>query len=112
MERASRDVPAIGLPGATRNHADRVIRGEGGLTQGVSRFRPPGAAMISDLDIWRAAGLLIRKHGADAELEAAKHADLMLDRGDRDGQLVWLRIRRTIVELQTAPVGKPHYQAR
>lgn len=39
-------------------------------------------AMVSDLDIWRAANLLIRKHGANAELEAAKRADLMLDRGD------------------------------
>ena len=64
--------------------------------------------MISNLDIWRAASLAIRQHGADAELEAAKHADLMLDRGDRDGQLVWLRIRRAIVELLAAPVGKPH----
>jgi hypothetical protein len=77
---------------------DRAIREEG---EGE-------AAMISDLDIWRAATLLIRKHGADAELEAAKRADLMLERGDRDGELVLFRIRRAIVELQAAPVGKPH----
>jgi hypothetical protein len=64
--------------------------------------------MISELDIWRAATLLIRKHGADAELEAAKRADLMLDRGDPDGQLVWFRIRRAIVELQATPVGRPN----
>jgi hypothetical protein len=37
-----------------------------------------GVAMVSDLDIWRAANLLIRKHGPDAELEAAKRADVML----------------------------------
>lgn len=42
-------------------------------------------AMVSDLDIWRAANLLIRRHGANAELEAAKCADLMLDRGDDEG---------------------------
>jgi hypothetical protein len=42
--------------------------------------------MVSDLDIWRAANLLIRKHGANAELEAAKRADLMLDRSDDEGQ--------------------------
>ena len=42
--------------------------------------------MISDLDIWRAANLLIRKHGADAELEAARLQDLMLDRGDDEGR--------------------------
>lgn len=33
--------------------------------------------MISDLDIWRAANLLIRQHGGDAELTAAQRADLM-----------------------------------
>ena len=38
--------------------------------------------MVSNLDIWRAANLLIREHGADAELEAARLQDLMLDRGD------------------------------
>jgi len=64
--------------------------------------------MISDRDIWRAANLLIRKHPADAEVVAARRADEMLERGDRDGQLVWLRIRRAIVELQAVPVGKPN----
>jgi len=31
--------------------------------------------MISELDIWRAANLLICRHGPDAELEAAKRAE-------------------------------------
>jgi hypothetical protein len=64
--------------------------------------------MIPDRDIWRAANLLIRKHSVDAELVAARRADDMLERGDRDGQVVWLRIRRASVELQAAPVGKPN----
>jgi len=64
--------------------------------------------MIPDRDIWRAANLVIREHRADAELVAARRADEMLERGDRDGQLVWLRIRRAIVKLQAAPVGKPN----
>jgi hypothetical protein len=34
-------------------------------------------AMISDLDIWRAANLLIGQHGDEAELAAARRADLM-----------------------------------
>jgi hypothetical protein len=62
--------------------------------------------MISDLDIWRAAILLIRRHGADAEIEAAKRADLMLGRGDLDGQAVWKRVRQAIAALQ-APVKGP-----
>ena len=64
--------------------------------------------MIPDRDIWRAANLLIREHKADAEIVATRRADEMLKRGDRDGQLVWLRIRQAIVELQAAPVGKPN----
>jgi len=64
--------------------------------------------MISDLDIWRAANLLIRQHGADAELAAARRADLMLNRGDLEGQTVWKRIRRAIVELQAPPTGPAH----
>jgi len=38
--------------------------------------------MIPEIDIWRAANLLIRQHGANAELEAAKR-----DRGDDDSRL-------------------------
>ena len=58
--------------------------------------------MISDLDIWRAANLLIRQHGDDAELAAARRADLMLERGDLEGQTAWKQIGRAIVELQAA----------
>ena len=64
--------------------------------------------MIPDRDIWRAANLLIREHKADAEVVSAGRADEMLERGDRDGQVVWLRIRRAIVEFQSVPVGKPN----
>jgi hypothetical protein len=64
--------------------------------------------MIPDLDIWRAANLLIRQHGDDAEIAAAQRADLMLDRGDQDGQLVWLRIMRAVAKLQAAPTGPAH----
>lgn len=54
--------------------------------------------MISELDILRAANLLIGQHGANAELFAAQRADLMLERGDREGQLIW--IVRAVAELQ------------
>jgi hypothetical protein len=64
--------------------------------------------VISDLDIWRAANILIRQHGPDAELEAAKRPDLMLERRDLDGQSLWKQIRRAIVELQAPPSGLAH----
>ncbi len=62
--------------------------------------------MVPEIDIWRAANLLIRRHGANAELEAAKRADLMLDRGDDDGRLLWARIRRATETLQTPQLGR------
>jgi hypothetical protein len=68
----------------------------------------PKLAGISDLGVWRATNLLIRRHREDAELEAARRADLMLDRGDRDGQLVWLKIMRAIAVLRAAPSGSRH----
>jgi hypothetical protein len=36
--------------------------------------------MISEIDIWRAANLPTRQHGADAEFEPARMADEMLPR--------------------------------
>jgi hypothetical protein len=64
--------------------------------------------MTSDLDIWRGVALLIKEHGEDAEIVASQRADLMLDRGDHDGQLVRLRIRRTIAELQAVLTTPAH----
>jgi hypothetical protein len=80
-------------------------RGDSG---GPPRLAVPKAPGISELDIWRAANLLIRQHGDDAEIEAARRADRMLDRGNRDGQLVWLRVLKAIVALQAPPSGPPH----
>ena len=64
--------------------------------------------MIPDIDIWRAANLLTGQYGDAAELVAAQRADELLDRGDRDGELVWLRIRRAVVELMAMPIGPAH----
>ncbi len=55
--------------------------------------------MLTDLDIYRSARLLIDQHGQDALLEAALKADELLDAGDLDGQAVWMRIRKAVVEL-------------
>ncbi len=55
--------------------------------------------VTSDLDIYRSAKLLIDRHGAAATIHAAMNADAMLERGNLDGQRVWLRIIRAIEEL-------------
>ena len=56
--------------------------------------------MIPDLDIYRSANLLVKQHGEDASIEAAKRADAMLKAGDRDGYVVFKRILRAVEELQ------------
>jgi hypothetical protein len=68
--------------------------------------------MISELDIWRAANLLIRRHGADAELESARFHDLMLDSGDDEGRLVWARIGRAIEGAAGAAGGQAKLKPR
>ncbi len=61
--------------------------------------RPVMPPMTTDLDIYRSAKLLVEQHGANALIEAALKADELLDAGDIDGQLVWLRIRKAVLEL-------------
>jgi hypothetical protein len=46
--------------------------------------------------------------GAGAEHEAAKRADLMLDRGDDEERHLWQRIRQAVEKLQAQPCGKPN----
>ena len=63
-----------------------------------------GPAIISDLDIYRTANLLVNRHGEDAPIEAAMRADAMLETGNLDGYAVWKRILRAVEELHgTAP---------
>jgi len=61
-----------------------------------------------DLDIWRAANLLIQQHGADAEKVAILRAEEMSEQNDLGGHLTWLRIREAIVQLQAKPSGMAH----
>ena len=58
--------------------------------------------MISDLNIYRSANVLVKQHGADAPIHAAMQADAMLEAGDLDGCAVWKRILRVVEELQRA----------
>ncbi len=61
--------------------------------------------MIPDLDIYRAAAILVKQHGEDAPIEAAMRADAMLEAGDLDDYAVWKRVLRAVEELQGAGPG-------
>ena len=56
--------------------------------------------MITDLDIYRAANVIIERYRGDARLHATKRASAMLDKGDLDAYAVWKRILRAVEELQ------------
>ncbi len=67
--------------------------------------------MIPDLDLYRSAQALIKRHGEDAPIHAAMRADAMLEKGDLSGVAVWKRVLRAVEELQRAepgPGGKVH----
>jgi len=45
-----------------------------------------------DIDVHRAAWLMIRRYGDDAAVQAAMRGDELLAKGDLDGMLVWMVI--------------------
>ncbi len=62
---------------------------------GHSRF------MIAEIDIWRTAWLMVKRHEDNATFEAAQQADELLDEGDIDGAATWGRILSAIERIQS-----------
>ena len=56
--------------------------------------------MTADLDIWRAANVLVKEYGDEAALMAARRCDALLANGDVDGERVWKSILRAVEELR------------
>jgi hypothetical protein len=56
--------------------------------------------MISDLDIYRAAKLLVDRYREDAELRASGRADEPLAEGDAEGSAAWRASASAVEELQ------------
>lgn len=63
--------------------------------------------MISHLDIYRSAQVLIRQHGEGAGLHAAQRVDALAEKGDLEGERTWKRILRAIKELQNQTPACP-----
>ena len=55
--------------------------------------------MISDLDVYRSANVLVKRHGTDTPIHAAMRADELLEAGDLDGCAVWKGILRAVEKL-------------
>ena len=56
--------------------------------------------MMTELDIRRAANVLVKEYGDEAPLMAARRCDALLANGDVDGERVWKSILRAVEELR------------
>jgi len=57
--------------------------------------------MLSNIDVYRTANLMIQQHGEEAAIQAAMQADEMLAQGNMDGKAVWVLVIKAIEALQT-----------
>jgi hypothetical protein len=65
--------------------------------------------MMTEIDIWRAAYLMLWWYGDTAQEESARRADEFALDGDPAGQACWRRIIDAIEQLaNTSPIGLLH----
>ena len=65
--------------------------------------------MIPEIDIWRAANLMIKRYGDKAVEESAARADELAAQDDYKGEAVWRRITHAVRELANhTPAGPLH----
>jgi hypothetical protein len=66
------------------------------------------ARVLPEIDIWRAANLMLKPYGEKAIEESAARADELVAQDDYNGAASWRRISTAVVELaNTAPPGPP-----
>ena len=65
--------------------------------------------MISEIDIWRVAKLMLQRYGDEAEAESAIRMQELALNGDSAGAAVWRRVTDAIGQLvNTTPPGPMH----
>jgi len=65
--------------------------------------------VIPEIDIWRAALLMLKRFGDDAPKESSTRAGNLETEGDRDGAATWRRITDAVEQLaNTTPTGPVH----
>jgi hypothetical protein len=65
--------------------------------------------VIPEIDIWRAAQLMLKRYANKAEAASIARADELEAAGDHEGAAVWRRITRAVTELgNETPSGPLH----
>jgi hypothetical protein len=79
---------------------------------GFKRYRPRTdnfRTVIPEIDIWRAANLMLKRYGERALEESVLRADELAADGDHDGVAVWRRIMDAVAQLANKiPPGPVH----
>jgi hypothetical protein len=66
-------------------------------------------SVIPEIDIWRAAQLMLKRYGDEALKESAARAHELVASGDHKGAAVWRRITDAVAQLaNTTPPGRVH----
>jgi hypothetical protein len=66
-------------------------------------------SVIPEIDIWRAANLMLKRYGPKAVEESAARADELAAQDDYNRAAVWRRITDAVGQLaNTTPSGRPH----
>jgi hypothetical protein len=72
-------------------------------------LRPWLIARLPEIDIWRAATLMLKRYGEKALEESVARADELFTEQDHDGAAVWRRIIDAVSQLaNTTPSGRLH----
>jgi hypothetical protein len=78
----------------------------------LSVSRPQACSVrrvIPEIDIWRAANLMLKRYGDKALEESAAQADELAAAGDDDGAATWRRITGAVEQLaNNTPLGPVH----
>ena len=65
--------------------------------------------MIPEIDIWRAANLMVKRYGDKALEESSTRIDELAADGDHDRADTWRRITTAVEQLANiTPPGPPH----
>jgi hypothetical protein len=65
--------------------------------------------LIPEIDIWRAAQLMLKRYGDNAVEESATRANELALAGDNSGAATWRRIMSAVTELaKKTPPGRVH----
>jgi hypothetical protein len=90
-------------------HAERAFRGHPASSPFIIAARPSCPRVIPEIDIWRAAQLMLKRYGDKALDESTARAEELAGAGDGNGAATWRRITHAVAQFaNVTPPGPVH----